>query len=129
MPRTTGGPTHSRKRKRVLRRASGFVGGPGTMYRQALEFTRKAGVYAYRDRRQKKRHFRQLWVTRLSAAVRERGIAYNRFIPALVGADIELNRKMLSELAISDPAVFDKIVDLARPHLVELKPKAESAMA
>jgi large subunit ribosomal protein L20 len=129
MPRTTGGPTHSRKRKRVLRRASGFVGGPGTMYRQALEFTRKAGVYAYRDRRQKKRHFRQLWVTRLSAAVRERGIAYNRFIPALVGAGIELNRKMLSELAISDPAVFDKIVDLARPHLVELKPKAESAMA
>ena len=54
MPRTTGGPTHARKRKRVLRRAKGFVGGPGTIYRQALEFTRKAGVYAYRDRRQKK---------------------------------------------------------------------------
>ena len=68
-------------------------------------------------------------MTRLSAALRERGITYNRFIPALVGAGIELNRKMLSELAISDPAVFDKIVDLARPHLVELKPKAESAMA
>src|SRR5665213_2497061 len=124
MPRVTGGPTHARKRKRVLKRASGFVGGPGTIYRQALEFTRKAGVYAYRDRRQKKRHFRQLWVTRLSAAVRERGISYNRFIPALIGAGIELNRKMLSELAISDPDVFDKIVDLARPHLVELKPKA-----
>jgi len=124
MPRTTGGPTHARKRKRVLKRAKGFVGGPGTIYRQALEFTRKAGVYAYRDRRQRKRHFRQLWVTRLGAAVRERGISYNRFIPALVAAGIELNRKMLSELAISDPAAFDAIVELARPHLVGSKPVA-----
>ena len=124
MPRVTGGPSHSRKRKRVLRRAKGFVGGPGTIYRQALEFTRKAGVYAYRDRRQKKRHFRTLWVTRLNAALRERGINYNRFIPALVAAGIELNRKMLSELAISDPAAFDAIVELARPHLVSAKPVA-----
>lgn len=124
MPRTTGGPTHSRKRKRVLRRAKGFVGGPGTIYRQALEFTRKAGVYAYRDRRQKKRHFRSLWVTRLNAALRERGISYSRFIPAAVIAGIELNRKMLSELAISDPVTFDRIVDLARPHVVVIKPKA-----
>ena len=124
MPRTTGGPSHSRKRKRVLRRAKGFVGGPGTIYRQALEFTRKAGVYAYRDRRQKKRHFRELWVMRLNAALRQRGITYSRFIPAAVAAGIELNRKMLSELAISDPATFDKIVELARPHLKIVKPKA-----
>jgi large subunit ribosomal protein L20 len=117
MPRTTGGPTHSRKRKRVLRRAKGFVGGPGTIYRQALEFTRKAGVYAYRDRRQRKRHFRQLWITRLNAALRERGINYNRFIPALVAAGITLNRKMLSDLAVIDPPVFDAIVEKARPHL------------
>lgn len=121
MPRTTGGPTHARKRKRVLKRAKGFRGGPGTIYRQALEFTRKAGVYAYRDRRQRKRHFRQLWITRLGAALRQRGINYNRFIPALVGAGIELNRKMLSELAISDPAAFDAIVELARPHLAGAK--------
>ena len=124
MPRTTGGPTHARKRKRVLKRAKGFRGGPGTIYRAALEFTRKAGVYAYRDRRQRKRHFRQLWVTRLSAALRQRGISYNRFIPALVSAGIELNRKMLSELAISDPAAFDAIVELARPHLADAKPVA-----
>lgn len=124
MPRTTGGPTHARKRKRVLRRAKGFVGGPGTIYRQALEFTRKAGVYAYRDRRQKKRHFRSLWVSRLNAALRERGVSYSRFIPAAVAAGIELNRKMLSELAIGDPAAFDRIVELARPHLTVLKPKA-----
>jgi large subunit ribosomal protein L20 len=124
MPRTTGGPTHARKRKRVLRRAKGFVGGPGTIYRQALEFTRKAGVYAYRDRRQKKRHFRELWVIRLNAALRERGVTYSRFIPAAIAAGIELNRKMLSELALGDPATFDRIVELARPHLKILKPKA-----
>ena len=65
MPRSTGGPTHSRKRKRVLKAASGFRAASGTLYRPAIEFTRKAGVYAYRDRRQKKRHFRTLWITRL----------------------------------------------------------------
>ena len=129
MPRVSGGPTHARKRKRVLKRASGFVGGPGTIYRQALEFTRKAGVYAYRDRRQKKRHFRSLWISRLSAAVRMRGIAYNRFIPALVAAGIELNRKMLSELAIADSAAFDAIVEIVRPHLVTLTPKVKTAKA
>lgn len=124
MPRSTGGPTHNRKRKRVLKRAKGFRAGPGTLYRQALEFTLRAGKYSYRDRRQKKRHFRQLWVTRLSAAVRERGINYNRFIPALAAAGITLNRKMLSELAIGDPAAFDAIVELARPHLNVPKAKA-----
>src|SRR5947208_5943044 len=117
MPRSTGGPTHSRKRKRVLKRASGFVASPGTQYRQALEFTSRADRYAYRDRRQKKRHFRQLWITRLNAALKERGVPYNRFIAAMAPAGIELNRKMLSELAIADPAAFDAIVELVRPHL------------
>src|SRR2546423_2180556 len=124
MARSTGGVTHARKRKRVLRDASGFRAGPGTIYRVAIEFTRKAGVYAYRDRRQKKRHFRQLWITRLGAALRARGISYNRFIPALIAAGIELNRKMLSELAISDPATFDAIVEKARPHIVTPQPAA-----
>ena len=117
MPRTKGGPTHARKRKRVLKRAKGFRGGPGTIYRAAIEFVMRAGKYSYRDRRQKKRHFRTLWITRLSAALKERGISYNRFIPALTAAGIELNRKMLSELAVSDAATFDAIVELARPHL------------
>jgi large subunit ribosomal protein L20 len=121
MPRTKGGPPHLRKRKRVLKRASGFRGGPGTQYRQAIEFTRRAGAYATRDRHQKKRHFRSLWISRLSAAVRQRGIPYNRFIPALIEAGIVLNRKMLSELAIGDPTAFDAIVDLARPFLVGVK--------
>src|SRR6187549_2378020 len=115
--RTSGGPSHARKRKRVMKRAKGFRAGPGTLYRQALEFTRKADVYAYRDRRQKKRHFRTLWVTRLNAALKQRGIQYNRFIPALTAAGITLNRKILSELAISDPAVFDAIVEKVKPHI------------
>src|SRR5690349_10742649 len=117
MPRVKGGPRHSRKRKRILKRASGFMGQPGKNYRSALEFTRKADVYAYEHRKQKKRHFRTLWITRLGAALRQRGLSYNRFIPALVAAGIDLNRKMLSELAISDPATFDAIVEQARPHI------------
>jgi large subunit ribosomal protein L20 len=124
MPRTTIGPVHKRKRKRILKRASGFVASPGVQYRQALEFTRRADRYAYRDRRQKKRHFRALWITRLNAACKQRGISYNRFIPALISAGIELNRKMLSELAIADPTAFDAIVELARPHLAPAKPQA-----
>src|SRR3954467_5951542 len=125
MPRSTGGPTHARKRKRVLKKAKGFRAGPGTLYRSAIEFTMRAGKYAYRDRRQKKRHFRTLWVTRLNAALKQRGISYNRFIPAAQLAGIELNRKMLSELAISDPAVFDAIVEVVRPHI--RAPKAKVA--
>ncbi|HEY8665595.1 MAG TPA: 50S ribosomal protein L20 [Tepidisphaeraceae bacterium] len=121
MPRSSGGPTHARKRKRILKRASGFRASPGVQYRQALEFTRRADRYAYRDRRQKKRHFRQLWITRLNAALKQRGIAYSRFIPALIRAGIELNRKMLSELAILDVATFDAVVEQVRPHLQTAK--------
>ena len=117
MARVKGGPVHARHRKRVLKRASGFVLGPGYQYREALEFTARADRYAYRDRRQKKRHFRQLWITRLNAALKERGVPYNRFIAAMAPAGVELNRKMLSELAIADPTAFDAIVELVKPHL------------
>jgi large subunit ribosomal protein L20 len=117
MARSTGGPTHSRKRKRILRKASGMRGMPGHNYRPALEFTRKADVYAYEHRKQKKRSFRALWITRLNAALKQRGLNYNRFIPALIEAGITLNRKMLSELAISDPAAFDAIVEQVKPHI------------
>ena len=129
MPRSSGGPSHSRKRKRLLKAAKGMVGMSGHNYRPAIEFVRKAGVYAYRDRRQKKRHFRTLWIVRMSAALKERGINYNRFIPALIAAGIELNRKMLSELAISDVAAFDAVVELAKPHIHQPKARAVSAAA
>ena len=125
MPRVTGGPTHARKRKRILRRAKGMRGMSGHNYRPAIEFTRKADVYAYEHRKQKKRNFRQLWITRLNAALKQRGVQYSRFIPALVEAGIGLNRKMLSEIAISDPATFDAIVEAARPHLAS--PEAAKA--
>jgi len=117
MARSTGGPTHSRKRKRILRKASGMRGMSGHNYRPALEFTRKADVYAYEHRKQKKRSFRQLWITRLNAALKMRGLNYNRFIPALLEAGISLNRKMLSELAIGDPTTFDAIVEQVKPHI------------
>ena len=127
MARVKGGVVHTRHRKRVLKRAKGVVLGPGYQYREALEFTARADRYAYRDRRQKKRHFRQLWITRLNAACKQRGVPYNRFINALNTAGITLNRKMLSELAISDPAAFDAIVEQARPHLNVPKAKAAAA--
>src|SRR3954468_24479419 len=127
MPRATNGPAHTRKRKRIMKRASGFRAGPGTLYRQALEFTRKADVYAYRDRRQKKRHFRSLWISRLNAALKQRGINYNRFIPALTASGVTLNRKILAELAISDPAVFDAIVEQVKPHITGPAKKAVAA--
>jgi large subunit ribosomal protein L20 len=117
MPRVRGGVTHARKRKRVLKRASGFANAPGTQYRSAVEFIRKADAYATRDRRQKKRHFRSLWITRLNAALKQRGVSYSRFIAGAIAAGVELNRKMLSELAISDPAAFDAVVELVKPHL------------
>lgn len=121
MARVSGGPKRARKRKRVLKRASGFANAPGTQYRQAIEFTRRADAYATRDRRQKKRHFRTLWISRLNAALKMRGITYSRFIPAAIAAGIELNRKMLSELAIADTSAFDAIVEMVKPHLHVLK--------
>ncbi|HEX8912341.1 MAG TPA: 50S ribosomal protein L20 [Humisphaera sp.] len=129
MPRTKGGVKHAKKKKKVMKAAKGFRGGFGTIYRSAIEFTMRAKRYATRDRKQKKRHFRTLWVQRLAAALRERGIAYNRFIPAAVAAGVELNRKMLSELAINDPAAFDAVVALVKPHIVTPAPKKAATAA
>jgi len=121
MARVKGGPKHAAKRKKILKRASGFVGQPGHNYRSALEFTRRADRYSYEHRKVKKRLFRELWITRLSAALRLRGIQYSRFIPALLEAGIELNRKMLSDLAVIDTATFDAIVEKAKPFIKTTK--------
>ena len=117
MPRVKDGPKQARKRKRLLKQAKGFVGARGTLYRSAKDAVRRAGAYAYEGRKQKKRLYRQLWITRISAALSEHGISYSRFIPALEKAGIELNRKMLSEIAVADPAGFKAIVDKARDHV------------
>ena len=125
MPRVTGGPKQARKRKRLLKQAKGFVGTRSKNYRIAKDAVRRAGAYAYEHRRQKKRTFRQLWITRLGAALKPHGISYSRFIPALEAAGISLNRKMLSEIALADPAAFAAIVEQARPHVQQ--PQAAAA--
>ena len=117
MPRARAGSARHRKKVRVLRAAKGYRGGRSKLYRTAKEAVLRAGCYAYRDRRARKRDFRALWITRLSAACRARGVQYGRFIHGLKNARVILNRKMLSELAIHDPAAFDKLVEIAKQNL------------
>ena len=117
MPRARTGVAHLRKRNRILKRAKGYVLGRSRLYRPARETVLRAGVYAYRDRRDRKRDFRRLWITRLSAACRERGITYSQFMHGLKTANVELDRKALSDLAITDPTAFDQLVATAREQL------------
>lgn len=114
MPRVTKGAAKKQKHKKVLKAARGIYGAPSRRYRLALDKTFRAGRYATRDRKRRKRDFRRLWVTRLSAACKQRGIQYSRFIFALEATNVTLNRKMLSEIAIADPAAFDKIVEMVK---------------
>ncbi len=109
--RTKKGAATRQAKKRLFRRAKGFVGGRRKLLRTVKESVVRAGVYAYRDRRQKRRTFRQLWVVRLNAAVRAHGLKYSQFIFALKQLNIELDRKSLSEIAIADPAGFKVICD------------------
>lgn len=115
--RTTYGAARHRKKVRVMREVSGYRGSTGRNWRLAQEANVRAGVNAHRDRRRRKREYRALWVTRLTAACKMRGIQYSRFIFGLQQAHIELNRKMLSELAIHAPADFDALVNLAKKHM------------
>lgn len=108
--RTRKGSARTRARRRILKRAEGYVGGRHRLYRTAKESLIRAGVYAYRDRRRRRRDFRRLWIIRLSAAVRQRGLSYSQFIYGLAKCGIALNRKILSEMAIHDPAAFDVVV-------------------
>lgn len=119
MPRAKGGPKTRRRRKRVLKLAEGYWGAKSKLFRTATEAVDKALKYAYRDRRVKKRNFRQLWIARINAAAVSNGISYSRFIAGLKKANIDMNRKALAELAISDPAGFAKIVDAAKAQIAE----------
>ena len=114
MPRVRVGSARHRKKVRVFRAAKGYRGGRSKLYRTAKEAILRAGCFAYRDRRARKRDFRALWITRLTAACRARALQYSRFICGLKKAQVILNRKMLSELAIHDPAAFDKVVEIAK---------------
>ena len=117
MPRTRKGAARHQSKKRTLRAAKGYRGGRSKLWRTAQEAVLKAGAHALIGRRLKKRDFRSLWITRISAACNQRGITYSRFIAGLRGANIALNRKMLSELAIHDPPAFDAVVELAKAQL------------
>jgi len=117
MPRTRKGAGRRRARKGVLRRSKGYFGARGKLYRVAKQSRMKADQYAYRDRRAKKRDFRRLWITRISAACRQRNISYSRFVGGLKKAGIQLDRKALADLALNDPKAFDAVIDEARAAL------------
>jgi large subunit ribosomal protein L20 len=112
--RVSSGKTRHKAKKRLFKAAKGNFGGRSKLYRTAKETLVRAGAYAFRDRRVKKRDFRALWITRVTAACRERGIRYSTFVHGLKLAGINLNRKSLSELAIHNPAVFDEIMALVK---------------
>ncbi|MBN2314688.1 MAG: 50S ribosomal protein L20 [Sedimentisphaerales bacterium] len=113
MPRVRKGAARRQSKKRILKAVKGYRGATGTQYRLAKEARIHAGVNARIDRKRKKRDFRGLWIIRLSAACRQRGIRYSQFINGLKKAKIGLNRKMLSEIAVDDPKAFDAIAEAA----------------
>jgi large subunit ribosomal protein L20 len=106
-----------KKRREVLEQASGYRGQRSRLYRKAKEQVTHSLVYAYNDRKDRKGDFRRLWIQRINAAVRARGMTYNRFIQGLKAAEVQVDRRMLAEIAVSDPQAFDALVDLARASL------------
>jgi large subunit ribosomal protein L20 len=112
--RTTIGAARRRKKNRIFQKAKGYTGGRRRLLRTVKENLMRAEAFAFRDRRSRKREFRKLWIIRINAACRERGIKYSEFIGGLNKAQIELDRKTLSEMAIHDPAGFDAVVEKAK---------------
>lgn len=117
MPRVKGGTVTRKRRKRVLKLAKGYYGSKHRLFKTAKQQVMKSGQYAYRDRRRKKRDFRKLWITRINAAARMNDISYNKLMHGLKLAGIEVNRKMLSELAIQDEKAFSELVEKAKAAL------------
>lgn len=117
MPRVKHAPSSRKRRKRILKLAKGGWGGRSRLFRTAMETVRRGMVYAYRDRKARKRTFRNLWILRINAASRSHGIAYSRFMSGIKKAGIALDRKMLSELAIHDSKAFEALVDIARAEI------------
>lgn len=114
MARVKNGAVTKARHKKVLKQAKGYFGSKHRLYKSAKEQLMHSGQYAFRDRKQKKREFRKLWITRINAACRENGISYSRFIEGLNKAGVEVNRKMLSEIAINDPKAFTELVEVAK---------------
>ena len=114
MPRVKRGVPARRRRNRILREASGYYGGRGNLVKTAREAVEKGWKYAYRDRKQRKRVFRALWIARINAAAREHGLSYSRFMHGLKEAGVEIDRKVLAELAVSDPQTFGALAEKAK---------------
>jgi large subunit ribosomal protein L20 len=114
MPRVKRGFKARRRRKKVLKMAKGYVGGRRKLYRTARETVDRALAFAYRDRKRRKRDFRRLWIVRINAACREHGLSYSRFIGGLKKAGVALDRKVLADIAVSDPAGFAAVAQLAK---------------
>jgi large subunit ribosomal protein L20 len=114
MPRVKGGTVTRKRRKKVIKLAKGYYGSKHTLYKVANQQVMKSLMYAFRDRRQKKRDFRKLWIARINAAARMNGLSYSRLMHGLKLAGIEVNRKMLAELAVSDAQAFAQLADTAK---------------
>ncbi len=117
MPRVSHAVATKKRKKKVLKQAKGYWGGRSRLFRTAREAVDRAQVYAYRDRRQRKRDFRRLWIIRINAAARLNGISYSQLVHGLDKAGIEINRKVLADLAVRDPEAFTAVVEEARSHL------------
>jgi large subunit ribosomal protein L20 len=119
MPRATNSPASRKRRKRILDKAKGFRGSRSKLFRTAKDAVYKAQQWAYRDRKVRKRTFRGLWITRISAAARSNGLTYSRFMEGLKAADIDLDRKILADLAVHDEAAFKSLAEKAASALEE----------
>ncbi len=117
MPRATSSPATKRRHKRILKQAKGYWGRRHSNFRIARETVERGLAFAYRDRRQRKRQFRRLWITRINAATRENGLSYSQFIYGLQQAEVSLDRKILADLAVNDAEAFTKLAALAKDHL------------
>ena len=114
MPRVKRGVPGAKRRKKVLKRAKGYYGGRSKLHSVAVEAVEKADKYAYRDRRQRKREFRGLWIARINAAARQNGVSYSRLMAGLKAAEIEVDRKVLAQIALEDPQGFTALAERAK---------------
>jgi large subunit ribosomal protein L20 len=128
MSRSRHSVARKKRKKKVLRMAKGYRGARSRSYRSANEQVMHSLQYAYRDRRARKRDFRRLWIARINAAARQNGLSYSRFIQGLRLAEVDVNRKILAEMAVSDPASFSELVQRAKDHL-QKSPEAKEARA
>lgn len=117
MPRATNNPASRQRRKKVLKEAAGYRGSRHRLLKTAVQAVEHAGTYAYRDRKTRKRDFRKLWIARINAGARANGLTYSRFINGLRNANINLDRKVLADLAVNDAAAFSQLVDQAKASL------------